>query len=433
MMGGKRVMNNEGIIDEAAIEELLAVANKELFATESEVVTPSDNDTNQLSTEQRKSSRDATSKNILLAQILEQPHLKRKLVAVVILLCICMASGGYLGYQKGQQILVTPLPLDKIIQQGITFEEKNLVTYAGRGDKEVVIAFLDAGMEIDAMRNTDGWTALTAASFYKRTEIVKFLLEKQATVNLQDIYGRTPLMYAAAMGAEEIVTMLLDAGAKPNIQDKKGRTALMEAYSKQEALIAQILKNAGATSPLPITTKIEERSAPSTKSKVREEFISPSPSAIPEEIRLTTGRAGYVHIGMSLEDLQKIYPTLTLHDEYINGSKERIATINLNGSNPSLRLELSKGKIQLVSFINIYDACFSSDKNITLKSTVGDIRNQYSISDIRVIDNSLYLVVKSMKMLFGLDINIASSITWIENNDINAIPPDTKISRIIMY
>lgn len=432
-MGGKRIMDNEGIIDEAAIKELLAEANKELFATESKVVTPSDDDTSQLSTGQRKSSQDATFKNILLAQILEQPHLKRKLVAVVILLCICMASGGYLGYQNGQQILAAPLPLDKIIQQGITFEEKNLVTYAGRGDKDVVIAFLDAGMEINAMRNTDGWTALTAASFYKRTEIVKLLLEKQATVNLQDARGRTPLMYAAAMGADEIVTMLLDAGAKPNLQDKDGRTALMEAYTKQEALIAEILKNAGATSSLPVTTTIEEHFAPSTKSKGRKEFISPSPSAIPEEIRLTVGRAGYVHIGMSLEDLQKIYPSLTLHEEHINGSKEKIATINSNSSNPSLRLELSKGKIQLVSFINIYDDRFSSDKNITLKSTVGDIRNQYSISDIRVIDNSLYLVVKSMRMLFELDINIASSITWLEHNDINAIPPETKISRIIMY
>lgn len=431
-MGGKRVMDKEGIIDEAAIEELLAVASKELFAPESEVVT-ADNETNQLSTEQRKSSQATAFKNILLAQILELPHLKRKLVAVIMSLCICIAIGGYLGYQKGLQILVTPIPIDKIIQQGITFEEKNLVTYAGRGDKEVVMAFLDAGMEINAVRNTDGWTALTAASFYKRTEIVRFLLEKQATVNLRDIYGRTPLMYAAAMGAEEIVTMLLEAGANPNIQDKNGRTALMEAYTKQEALIAQILKNSGAASPLPITTTTEEYSVPPAKSKGRKEFISPSPSVIPEEIRLTAGRAGYVHIGMSLEDLQKIYPTLTLHEEHINGSKERIATINSNSSNPSLRLELSKGKIQLVSFINIYDARFSSDKNITLKSTVGDIRNQYSVSDIRVIDNSLYLVVKSMKMLFELDINIASSISWIENNDINAIPPETKITRIIMY
>ena len=418
-------MDKEGVIDEAAIEELLAVANKELFAPQSEEA-HADNDINQLSAERDK-------KNLVIAQILQQSHLKLKLLIIVLLFCSCIASGGYLGYQKGQQLLATPLPLDKIIKQGITFEEKNLVTYAGRGDKDVVIAFLDAGMDINAIRNTDGWTALTASSFYKKPDVVKLLLEKQATVNMQDTFGRTPLMYSAAMGAEEIVTMLLEAGANPNIQDNKGRTALMEAYSKQEAIIAEILKNAGAIHPLPTTTKIEERSAAPIKSKIREEIISSSPSAIPEEIRLTTGRAGYVHIGMSLEDLQKIYPNLTLKEEYLNGSSERIATINLDSSKPSLKLELSKGKIQLVSFINIYDARFSSDRNITLKSTVGDIRNQYFISDIRVIENSLYLVVKSMKMLFELDINDTSSIAWLENGDPNSIPPDTKITRIIMY
>ncbi|MBP2659137.1 MAG: Ankyrin repeat-containing protein, partial [Firmicutes bacterium] len=133
-----------------------------------------------------------------------------------------------------------PLPLDKIVQQGITFEGKNLITYAGRGDEAIVLAFLDAGMDINTTRNTDGWTALTAASFYKKPEMVKLLLEKQAIVNVQDRSGKTPLMYAAAMGTEKITTLLLEAGANPNTQDKNGRTALMEAYSKQEAKIAEI-------------------------------------------------------------------------------------------------------------------------------------------------------------------------------------------------
>ncbi|MDF2634576.1 MAG: Ankyrin repeat-containing protein [Pelosinus sp.] len=425
-------IDQEGIIDEVAIDELLAVANKELFDPQSEAVPAANASIESSAGQEIEPTKTAVKNNLISAQILQQPHLKSKLLAIALLLCVCIASGGYLGYQTGQHTSASPLSLNKIIEQGITFEEKNLVTYAGRGDKDVVITFLDAGMDINAMRTTDGWTALTAASFYKRPELVKLLLEKQAIVDVQDTSGRTPLMYAAAMGTEEVVTLLLNAGAKPNIQDKKGRTALMEAYSKQEAKIAEILKSAGAVSNFPVTATIEERPTVPIKSTVKEQSLTSS--TIPNEFRLTVGKAGLVHIGMTLEDLQKIYPSLILHGEYINGNKETTATIYLNNSStPSLKVELSKGKTKLVSMINIDDARFSTDKDITMHSTVGDIRNQYPISDIRVIDNSLYLRVRSIKMLFELDISDISSIAWLESSNPDSISPDTKIKRVIVY
>lgn len=435
MMGGKKIMDKEGIISEAAIDELLAVANKELFAPESEIVDPLNNEMDLLSaTEEQQSAEETSTKKLFfLAQLLQQSQLRSKLIVVILLLPLCIAGGGYLGYLKGHQTLETPLPLDKIIQHGITFEGKNLVAYAGRGDQNIVLAFLDAGMDINTMRNTDGWTALTAASFYKRPELVKLLLEKQALVNIQDTSGRTPLMYAAAMGAEEIVSMLLGAGANPNIQDKSGRTALMEAYSKQEAKIAEILKNAGADPTLPIILKKEETPA-IVKTPVKE--VPPSSSlTIPEGIRLSVSKAGLVQIGMPLEDVKRIYPNLTLNDEYIDGSKRTMAIIpQENSNNPSLKLELSTGKFKLVSIINTYDPKFSTEKTITIHSTVGDIRDQYSVSEIRVIDSSLYLLVKSMKMLFELEINDpAIPIRWLENGTSNSIPSDIKIKKIILY
>ncbi|EIW17580.1 MULTISPECIES: ankyrin repeat domain-containing protein [Pelosinus] len=425
-------MDKEGIMSEAAIDELLAVANKELFAPES---ASANSEIDQLSASEENVSQGIppTQKISFLTQLLQESQIKRKLAAVLLLLCVCILTGGYVGYQKALQTIEAPLPLDKIIQQGITFEGKNLITYAGRGDKPIVLAFLDAGMDINTTRNTDGWTALTAASFYKKPEMVKLLLEKQALVDIQDRSGRTPLLYAAAMGTEEITTLLLEAGANPNTQDKNGRTALMEAYSKQEAKIAEILKSAGADPTLSTIVRKEDiPDAPASQAKKVPQIAS---STIPDEVRMTVGKAGLIPIGMPLEEVKKLYPALTMNEMYIDGSKKILANIFLeNNSDPSLVLELSRGKSQLVSIINIYDSRFTTDKSITLHSTVGDIRNQYSVSEIRVIDHSLYLLVKSTKMLFELDINDPMiPISWTESGSPDSIPSDTKIKRVIMY
>jgi hypothetical protein len=427
MNGGKYTMDNEGIIDQAEIDELLAVANKELLAPEIEPAKLADSAANQLLTSQ-------DNKVSIWSQIKQQQHIKQIVTTVVLLFILTIASGGFLGYKREQQILTTPLPLEKIIQMGITFEVKNLVAYAERGDKDIVTAFLAAGMDINSQRSTDGWTALTAASFYKKPDIVQLLIENHTAINIQDLYGKTPLMYAAAMGTEEIVILLLEAGANPNIQDKKGRTALMEAYSKQEAKIAEILKNAGANTTLSPAIKSTESSTSPPKAISKEDLVSPA-STIPEEIRLSIGRAGLIKIGMSIEELQKVYPSLTLREEYIDGRKRTTATIySQNDSTPSLKIELSNGKIQLVSLINIYDSTFITDKNITLNSTVDDLRNQYSVSEVRVIDNSLFLVIKSMRMLFELDMrNAEIPIEWLKNGNINSIPSTTKIIRMVMY
>jgi len=138
---------------------------------------------------------------------------------------------------------------------------------------------------------------------------------------------------------------------------------------------------------------------------------------------------------MSLADLQKKYPELTVTEKYVDGSKKTIATIFLNNRNlPSLEVELSRGTLKLVSTISIYDEKFSTDKQITIKSTVGDIRNQYTINDIKVIDNNLFLVVKSMKMLFELDLSKGFIPTeWLNTGNPTAIPDNTKIKRIVIY
>ncbi|WP_378956908.1 ankyrin repeat domain-containing protein [Pelosinus sp. sgz500959] len=423
-------MNNEQELDQKSIDELLAAANKEL--SESDIPPTSEITEDQQPSITETSTTSESTENVI------QPRKKiftKKVVSVIIILFTSVSTiGGILGYKMADHAIASRSPLEKLIQQGITFEEKNFVAYAGRGDKDIVTAFLEAGMPVNVVRDTDGWSPLIAASFYKKTEIVKLLLERQATVNLQDKYGKTALMEASAMGAEDIVLMLIEYGANPNVQDNNGRTALMEAYFKKHAKIAETLKSLGA---LPTIQANDIAKAPPAPHSLPKEELPPSPlsSATSDETRLSMNKAGSIQIGMPLEDIQKKYPNLTITGKYIDGLKKTIATIYLKDpSTPSLQLELSSGKLKLISTISVYDEQFSTDKQITIHSTVGDIRNQYTINDIKVINSSLFLVVKSIKMLFELDLNKGSIPTeWLNTGNPNSIPPDTKIKRIIIY
>ncbi len=430
-------MNNEENLDQAAINELLATANKELSGLDvqgPEIPAPEEPAvTEEVAATEEPIAPIATPAVARFRKIFSSFPLKRiidyltqkKYLLFIILIALAMVFGAFFGYKKLVHTSLAQTPLETIIHQGITFEEKNFVIYAGRGDKVIVNAFLAAGMPVDVVRTTDGWSPLMAASFFKKTEIVQLLLEKEASVNLQDLYGKTPLMQASAMGAEDIVVMLLAYGADPNIQDKNHRTALNEAYSKKQAKIAEILKEAGGTIPLP--PKVLKKPPLSPTGEL--------PILNTEQTLLSVGKAGPIQVGMPLSEIQKIYPTLTVTEKYVDGRKKKVARIYISDQQiPSLELELSSGATKLVSTISTNDEQFSTDKSITIKSTVGDIRNKYSTLEFRVIDNSLFLAVKSMRMLFEIDVTSEKAITeWLTSNDTNSVPADTKIKSIVLY
>lgn len=427
-------MNDE--LDLKAIDELLAAENHKLSGPDSprpNVSAPQDGSvTEKLNTPLQ--ALPANNALILPFTICRQLLTKKIAFVIFALFVLVISMGALLGYQMAGHTNAARTPLEKIIQQGITFEEKSFVTYAGFGDKDIVNAFSDAGMSVNTVRAVDGWSPLMSACFYKKPEIVKLLLEKQAAVNLQDHYGKTALMHASSMGAEDIVTMLLAYGADPNIQDNNGRTALMEAYSKKYAAVAEVLKNSGANPSIQPLKVIKNFSTP-PETLIKESSAAVISSSAKEETRLSVGRAGFAQIGMSLEEIKKKYSTLAVSEKYVEGTLKSIASVYLNSQNkPSLQLELSSGTLKLISTISIYDENFSTDKHITVKSTVGDIRDQYTINDVRVIDNSLFLVVRSTKMLFELDINKNFLPTeWLNTGNPNSIPSDTKIKRIVIY
>jgi len=114
---------------------------------------------------------------------------------------------------------------------------------AYQGNVHVVAAWLDEGGGVDARcAEHDDTTLLMAAAAAGQEAIVRMLLQRGASVNLQDSKGWTALMIAATSGHTTIVQALLDAKADASLEGNDGITALMIAECTKHTAIAQLLR-----------------------------------------------------------------------------------------------------------------------------------------------------------------------------------------------
>jgi serine/threonine-protein phosphatase 6 regulatory ankyrin repeat subunit B len=98
------------------------------------------------------------------------------------------------------------------------------------GHTELVKFLLDKSAEVN-LQNDKGWSALKNASYNNHNHVVELLLKQDVRpmVDLQDDHGWTALMNASRHGNYELAELLLKSGADPNIRRKSGRTALKSA------------------------------------------------------------------------------------------------------------------------------------------------------------------------------------------------------------
>ena len=116
---------------------------------------------------------------------------------------------------------------------------------AYQGDAQAVAAWLEEGGGVDAAR--DDTTLLMAAAYGGQEAIVRMLLQRGASVNLESPLGTTALMLAAANDHTTTVQALLDAKADISLQAESGYTALMMAEHREHIAAAQLLRQHAKT------------------------------------------------------------------------------------------------------------------------------------------------------------------------------------------
>ncbi len=91
--------------------------------------------------------------------------------------------------------------------------------------------------------NTDGFSALTLATYRGNNEVAKYLIEKGADLNGNSKMGTT-LMAAIVKGNNDIAKLLIAKKAKLDLADENGTTALIYATQfKNIEMIKLLLEN----------------------------------------------------------------------------------------------------------------------------------------------------------------------------------------------
>lgn len=125
----------------------------------------------------------------------------------------------------------------------------DLFESAALGHHELLGELLDSGDDIAAW-SADGYSPLHLAAFFGRTATVRALLERGAPVDRPSRNGMkvTPLHSAAAGHHAGIGALLLAAGADPNARQQGGWTPLHAAAQNGDAALVRALLDHGAHS-----------------------------------------------------------------------------------------------------------------------------------------------------------------------------------------
>ena len=142
--------------------------------------------------------------------------------------------------------------VNELIQAGANVNAKNsngvtaLMAASQDGHLDCIDILLSNGADVNAKDNR-GRTALMFASFSGLThKCMEMLLARGADVNAKNNTGITALMLACREGHISCIKMLVAKGADVNAKDNKGRTALMYASQKGHSEAVKFLKESGA-------------------------------------------------------------------------------------------------------------------------------------------------------------------------------------------
>ncbi len=96
------------------------------------------------------------------------------------------------------------------------------------------------------LKDRDGRTLLLNAVCYKREEVVKYLIDRKASINNADNQGFYPLHVSVMKGDYNVTELLLKNGAEVNARNEYGNTPLMLIEPNFPAEIVTLLLEYGA-------------------------------------------------------------------------------------------------------------------------------------------------------------------------------------------
>jgi ankyrin repeat protein len=111
------------------------------------------------------------------------------------------------------------------------------------GHAEAARLLIDRHADLNAMaENPSSVRPIHSAVAGRYADVVRFLVEHGAEVNVRQHGGWTPLQAAALHGDRALVQLLLDHGADPHVRSDDGKTAADLAASTGHNDIAAMLQ-----------------------------------------------------------------------------------------------------------------------------------------------------------------------------------------------
>lgn len=131
---------------------------------------------------------------------------------------------------------------------------KQLLKAVSKNELDEVQRLIESGADIESQAGFFylRQTPLGIASFNGNLDVVKYLLDKGANVNVLDSARATPLYNAVRYSKSvDIVRLLMQRGADPNIEDREGYSALMYARKKKKQYLVRIMEEKVVMPPKP--------------------------------------------------------------------------------------------------------------------------------------------------------------------------------------
>ncbi|WP_341816145.1 ankyrin repeat domain-containing protein [Wolbachia endosymbiont (group B) of Elophila nymphaeata] len=123
----------------------------------------------------------------------------------------------------------------------------NYAVYNGnvKLSKSVFKSFLEKKGDINALTscNDDNWALLHYAVHYSNFDMVSFLVDKGANIEIRSKEGQTPLHLAVEEAKQNIINLLLDRGADIEAKNNDGRTPLYLAAYNNDSGVIELLCN----------------------------------------------------------------------------------------------------------------------------------------------------------------------------------------------